>query len=535
MLHLDLRAWRTALFLLLFTLTAGSAWADPPTRVGRISFTEGVLSLRHGEDPQWLPAAINYPLIAGDSVWADEAARGEIEIGGAGARLDALSLLTVLRMDDDATQLRLDQGVLNLTVRALLPGGLQIFTAVGQMDIRQPGEYHVDAGRPNGPPTQIVMGVIIGEAHFAGMHGEAELHAGQGAMVPPDQSQMSIVALYPTPFDQWAENRALTLQTTQSIRYVSADMTGYQDLDAYGRWEEVPDYGPVWFPTRIELGWAPYRHGHWAYVNPWGWTWIDDAPWGFAPFHYGRWAQFDGRWAWLPGARGERPCYAPALVAFIGGGGPGLAVGWVPLGPHEVFRPYYPVSDGYLRGVNRGHVTNLTQINMTNVTVTNYVNRGAVSSVTPAAFAGGQQVRQNMAPLPASAVNQPASMAALNHLPPAPASAQLQAGPRQPDIAPPGPRPVGGATIPPAASPITPRPGVPAPTPAAAVPAAVHPPAPVQAPAAVHPAAPVQVPAAVALPRPIQAPAPQARPANPPQPQRGQAEKQKEREERDHR
>ena len=150
------------------------------------------------------------------------------------------------------------------------------------------------------------------------------------------------------------------------------------DLDAAGKWATTPAAGPVWYPTAVAADWAPYRYGHWAFVAPWGWTWIDDAPWGFAPFHYGRWAQFDGRWGWSPAARSwpvevvvrdpgddrhdppveqgrefERPVYAPALVAFIGGGGFGIslsvggtmaAVGWVPLAPDEPYHPWYHAS-----------------------------------------------------------------------------------------------------------------------------------------------------------------------------------------------
>ncbi len=41
--------------------------------------------------------------------------------------------------------------------------------------------------------------------------------------------------------------------------------------------------GTVWYPQSVPTNWAPYRDGHWAYVAPWGWTWIDDAPWGFNP------------------------------------------------------------------------------------------------------------------------------------------------------------------------------------------------------------------------------------------------------------
>ena len=514
MTHLVFRLARLCCVLLL-AAAASAAWADPPSRVGRISLAEGVLSLRHADEAQWSPAGLNFPVIAGDAVWADQTARGEIQFGGAEARIDNASLLTILRLDEEATQLRLDQGVLNLAVRFLPPGGLQVITAVGQLDIRQPGEYHVDAGRPNGPPTQLVMGVLVGEARFSGPRGIVELHSGQGVMIPPDQSQLTVVSLTTTPFDQWAEMRAQTLQTVQSVRYVSAEVTGYQDLDHYGRWEEIPDYGMVWFPTAVEVGWAPYRHGHWAFIRPWGWTWIDDAPWGFAPFHYGRWVLFEGRWAWIPGERRERPCYAPALVAFVGGA-PGVEIGvgvsWLPLGPHEVFHPYYPVSEGYLRAVNRPHVANVTQINVTNVTVNNYVNRGAATSVPAAAFTGGQPVHQNLAPPPSFQGRQqpPGILTNLNHLQPsapaAPAPAAIPAPRQAPFVAPQAP----------AAPAVQPQaPAVPAPRAA--------PPAPAAQPQAMP--APTPRPAPTPAPAP---PQPQFAPPHPaPQPQQQPAQPQK--------
>ena len=125
-------------------------------------------------------------------------------------------------------------------------------------------------------------------------------------------------------------------------------MSGVEDLDQYGGWSNDPDYGPVWTPTVIVAGWAPYSFGHWAWVDPWGWTWIDDAPWGFAPFHYGRWAFRSNAWRWVPGAHISRAVYAPALVTFVGGGdwrsssAPGGSVGWFALGPHEPFVAFLP-------------------------------------------------------------------------------------------------------------------------------------------------------------------------------------------------
>src|SRR5437879_11163840 len=104
----------------------------------------------------------------------------------------------------------------------------------------------------------------------------------------------------------------------EASNYVSQEMTGYEDLDDYGRWRYVSDYGPVWIPASIPVGWAPYRYGHWVWIRPWGWTWVDDEPWGFAPFHYGRWAYVENGWCWVPGPVVVRPVYAPALVVFVG-------------------------------------------------------------------------------------------------------------------------------------------------------------------------------------------------------------------------
>ena len=70
----------------------------------------------------------------------------------------------------------------------------------------------------------------------------------------------------------------------------------------YGVMVRQPEYGQVWYP-QVAPDWVPYREGSWAYVAPWGWTWVDSEPWGFAPFHYGRWADIGGRWGWVPGAR----------------------------------------------------------------------------------------------------------------------------------------------------------------------------------------------------------------------------------------
>jgi hypothetical protein len=146
------------------------------------------------------------------------------------------------------------------------------------------------------------------------------------------------------------------------------------------------------------------------WMSPWGWTWVDAAPWGFAPFHYGRWATFGGRWCWVPGPRRENAVYAPALVAWVGGSAFGAAAGfagtggvaWFPLGPREVYVPAYPASQTYVRNINisnttvsAAYVTNVYNHAVSNV---RYVNRnapGAITAVSQTVFTTAQPVARN--------------------------------------------------------------------------------------------------------------------------------------------
>jgi hypothetical protein len=206
-------------------------------------------------------------------------------------------------------------------------------------------------------------------------------------------------------FDNYCMTRDRRLNQSVSLRYVDDDLIGYAELDEYGIWGNTRDYGNVWYPTQVAANWAPYRDGHWVWQEPWGWTWVDDAPWGFAPSHYGRWVSVSGRWGWLPGPRNVRPVYAPALVAFVGGSDWGLSIsldgssrggssriGWFPLGPRDVYMPSYRSSREYFTQVNVSNtVVNTTTITTVynnyssgniNVAQTNYVNRGMASAVT---------------------------------------------------------------------------------------------------------------------------------------------------------
>jgi len=365
--------------------------ADPPARVGRLGYIQGNVSFRPGSVDDWGTATLNYPLTTGDELWSDADARAEVTIGSTALRLDSYTSVEFLALDDSTTQLRLSQGAVQLRVR-MLPAGetLEIDTPDGAVTLLRPGTYRVDVDSSG---DQTAVTVRDGEAEVAAADSSYTVERRETATLSSADNPSSTVssAAPPDAWERWAATRDFRVDFARSTHYVSRDMPGVADLDQYGTWRLTGAYGPVWVPRTVEAGWAPYRNGHWSWVDPWGWTWIDDAPWGFAPFHYGRWVYYGGAWSWAPGQRAAvQPVYAPALVVFVGGGpsgperGPGEGIGWFPLAPGEVFVPAYHVSPIYVRHVNEMNVSvvTLNRINTMDVTRVHYVNREAPRGFT---------------------------------------------------------------------------------------------------------------------------------------------------------
>src|SRR5438876_2584657 len=383
---------------------------DPPSRVGRLSFVTGAVSFRPGDVDDWTDATVNYPLHNGDHLWTDSDARAEITVGSTAFRLAPLSAFGFLALDDRTAQVRLSQGSLNVRVRDLGDDeSLEIDTPSGAVSLLRSGVYRVDVDT-TGDMTSVT--VRSGEAEVTAAGYALPVHREQTALVVAGNSPTYDVhdAIRSDDWEDWCASRDRRWDDARSARYVSRGVIGYEDLDDNGDWRETPDYGAVWVPRGVATGWAPYRYGHWAWVEPWGWTWIDDAPWGFAPFHYGRWVYVGDGWAWVPGRVVARPVYAPALVVFVGGrnwslaiaGGSGVA--WFPLAPEEPYVPAYRVSNTYIRNVNVTNV-NVTNITVTNVNVTNinYRNRrerDGVTVVSRETFVGSRPVSQGVLVVP---------------------------------------------------------------------------------------------------------------------------------------
>ncbi len=412
---------RATRFLVTFVvaLAAGMGWAgsalaqdDLPGRVGRVADVGGELFLAPQDRPdQWTAIGVNYPVTTGDNLWAGNDARAEVDFGAGQFRMAGDTNLHVSRLDDRQFALFVAQGRVSLRVRYLEPGdAARIDTPNAQVVLTRPGLYRVDVSDDR-EHTRVV--VREGEANVQTAGTLQQVLPGQTALVDGMDPRYATVnnGIGTDGFDAWAANRDRRYDRGRSAGYVSPQMVGAAELDQYGTWSEVPEYGNVWYPTGMAADWAPYRNGYWTEVGGWGPTWVDAAPWGYAPFHYGRWVFVGSRWGWCPGTWVARPLWAPAMVGWAGGPGWGLSMtvgapvfGWVPLAWGEPFRPWWGrCSSGCWDRFNRPYAVNVAVVRPTSPPPTHFVNwnaPGGISAVRGSELVVRRPVQENLVTVP---------------------------------------------------------------------------------------------------------------------------------------
>lgn len=311
-------------FFILFAVfgTAAHAWDDeddfwaptPP----RLSFIDGQVSYWRAGAEDWVGARRNLPLAEGDALYAGTNSNFEVQFDSRSfVRADENTQLSLLSQEMHYIQFKVTRGLVSLDMRSMAVGdAVEVDTPDAVFTIEQPGYYRVE--------------VNSYETRFVTRRG------GRATVITADGRSLSIypaeeivitasnpvrVATYAAPpadaWDRWNDARSDRIGESVSARYLPPDVYGSEDLDYYGYWRVVPEYGAVWIPRGVAPGWAPYSAGSWVWDPYYEWTWIDDAPWGWAPFHYGRWVYIGGYWAWAPGPVVRRSVYAPALVAFL--------------------------------------------------------------------------------------------------------------------------------------------------------------------------------------------------------------------------
>ncbi len=496
--------------LLLFFLAASPARADdpPPSRVGRVSAVDGTVAVRPAGG-EWADSAVNHPVASGMSVRTPAQGRAVLRIGAETIALAAASEVDLTRLDSGATQIVLRQGRIGVRLsqldaarsielaRSIEPArSIEIDIARGGVWLLTPGDYDITAGDERAPAR---IAVFDGSARLVGKGPgttsgttsdatiDATITTGSASVLIPGTPALAggrpgtnnpvVATLDGAAADDfvawWRPSDSAGADTAgadtagantdaadrQARRTLSTEITGFEALDGNGSWGTVDGYGAVWFPTTAPDDWAPYRYGHWRSIAPWGWSWIDDMPWGFAPSHYGRWARIPEAdlldpsgpgtacWGWVPGPRVadsvDAPVYAPALVAFLGTAGVGLsypgavgpAVAWFPLAPGDIYWPGYTDDIDLIRRINQGAVADPSTIPPgingeppAEIVNGDYPNRRFASVVPRSVFLAGRPVAPVLLQLPGQRL----------------ANAPLLAG--SPQIAPAAPRPAAVAS-----------------------------------------------------------------------------------------
>jgi hypothetical protein len=400
----------TALGLAAPALAQTAANPAPPTRVGQIAAITGSVSFNGAaSNGAWTTATLNYPLTTGDTLFTQPGGQAAIALDASRLTLGPNTELQITSLDDQNFTATESQGELFLHLTELAPGqNFTVATPRGNVTVTGAAELDIAAGDAGTPTT---VAVLAGSADIGG----TTVAAGQEAeLTGTNPVSANLVPMQSDAFMTHLMTQMAPPPPPYAPQAV-AQMTGINELAAYGSWDQSPEYGAVWYPN-VSPGWAPFREGHWAYIAPWGWTWVDNEPWGFAPFHYGRWIDHGGRWGWVPVAyadgyaEGVQPVYAPAVVSFFGlGAGVAItaavlssgSVGWVPLGPGEAYYPPYRVSPDYLHRINRIEVRNYVDLHVDNhVDFNHYANLRGATYIRAAEMAHGDPVGHDGHPVP---------------------------------------------------------------------------------------------------------------------------------------
>ena len=328
--------------------------------VARASYVHGNVSSQRGDNSELVPLTVNTPLETGDRVSTAGNGRTEIELDyGDQLRLSSDATAKIATLNRQNIQIQLGQG---LATYSALPGSqaqVEVDTPNAALHPDGEGDYRVLVN--SDAETKII--VRSGSADVSTPEGSTHVNAGQMITVAGTDDPQYRIDSAPgrDDWDAWNADRDHRVETAKSFNNTDPYYTGSEDLDPYGEWSEVPDYGNVWFPN-YGPDWAPYRDGTWVYEPYYGWTWVSYEPWGWAPYHYGRWFVYGGRWGWWPGqiSVGYYPVWAPAYVSFFGWGGDDFSfgvgygwgnVGWIPIGPCDWYHPWYGRWDRDYRAV----------------------------------------------------------------------------------------------------------------------------------------------------------------------------------------
>lgn len=302
-------------------------------RVARISFLDGEAKIRRNGSEDWELAALNLPLVEGDEIATDASSRVEIQFDkDTHLRLDGGSFLRLSTLKDEGIAVSLSVGKLSLLTSAFdkARSYFEVDAPKVTLAVQRSGRYFIDAGEKGDSEVRVSID-RDGEARVYSDSAGFTLKNDRTARIYIDgpnagEWQTSSGVSMSDDFASWLNDRedivVRRLNDAHYGKYYDPDIYGADDLGDNGDWINTDDYGYVWRPSRLATAqyanWSPYRYGHWRWMPPFGWVWVNDEPWGWATYHHGRWFMHNGGWVWSPYGyyRARRSWWSPALVVI---------------------------------------------------------------------------------------------------------------------------------------------------------------------------------------------------------------------------
>jgi hypothetical protein len=289
--------------------------------------------VKHLNSEDWERATLNLPLVEGDELTTAGDSRVEIQFGNyQHLRLDENAYLKIAVLKDEGIAVSLSLGTMNLRLTRFDKDKsyFEIDAPQSTIAIQKAGSYRIDAGQSGESEIRVAVSEG-GEARVYSENSGFTLKNNRSARVfisgddagewePTDSRAAN------DEFDNWARERddviATRLAGAYYDKYYDQDIYCADDLNGYGDWVYIRQYGYVWRPFDTTISsyadWSPYRYGTWRWVPPFGWTWVNDEPWGWATYHHGRWIYHSSRWYWTPYGyyRYSRSWWFPGLVVI---------------------------------------------------------------------------------------------------------------------------------------------------------------------------------------------------------------------------
>src|SRR5258708_2368223 len=226
---------------------SGEAPAQTDQGVARVSLMHGDVSTQRGDSGDWSAATLNQPVMTSDKVSTGDSARTELQLDFANTlRLGPNSKANIANLTKKNIQIQLSEGIANFAVSKDSEAEPEIDTPnVSVHPAHHDGVFRVEV-HPDGDTIVIVR---EGEAQISTPQGSTEVNAGDMATVRGDaESAQYKISQAPDrdDWDRWNSDRDHMIRNASSWHHTNHYYTGSQDLDAYGSWRNVPDYGDVW-------------------------------------------------------------------------------------------------------------------------------------------------------------------------------------------------------------------------------------------------------------------------------------------------